>query len=194
MAYFPFMIDLEKKRCVIAGAGKVAVRKAEQMIEFGADVTVVAPDICVQMRTLFEGKKNQMCLIQRKITKEDIVSADVVIMATNQPAVNEEMAAFCKEQRILVNVVDVKKDCGFYFPAIIKEEDVVISVSTGGCSPLLASGIKKEIQQGLSKDYGSIARKMGQRRQKIIDMVEDPAERKRLLKEMLIEIMEREEE
>ena len=97
MAYFPFMIDLEKKRCVIAGAGKVAVRKAEQMIEFGADVTVVAPDICVQMRTFFEGKKNQMCLIQRKITKEDIVSADVVIMATNQPAVNEEMAAFCKK-------------------------------------------------------------------------------------------------
>ena len=90
--------------------------------------------------------------------------------------------------------MDVKKDCGFYFPAIIKEENVVISVSTGGCSPLLASRIKKEIQQGLSNDYGSIARKMGQRRQKIIDMVEDPAERKRLLKEMLIEIMEREEE
>lgn len=187
MGYFPFMIDLEKKRCVIAGAGKVAARKAEQMAEFGAEVTVIAPDICEQMQVLLETKKEQFRLIQRKIAKEDLMSADVVVMATDQPAVNEEMAAFCKEQRILVNVVDVKKDCGFYFPAIIKQGDVVISVSTGGCSPLLAAEIKKEIRQGLSKDYGSIARKMGQKRQEIMDTVEEPEERKRLFREMLSE-------
>ena len=62
------------------------------------------------------------------------------------------MAELCRQQRILVNVVDVKSDCGFYFPAIIKDKEVVISVSTGGQSPVLAGTIKRNIESHLGKN------------------------------------------
>ena len=82
---------------------------------------------------------------------------DVVIMATDDAELNSRYAELCRNNHILVNVVDVKKDCDFYFPAIIKQGEVVVSVSTGGSSPMLASKIKKDIRQNLRADYGQIA-------------------------------------
>ncbi len=130
MAFFPFMIQMQDKLCVIGGGGKVAYRKVSMMLSFGARVTVIAPKICDELQKI-ESKQGALLLVQRPFEDGDIEGADVVIMATNDSEVNSHIAAICKDKRILVNVVDVKKDCGFYFPAIIKQDDVVVSVSTG---------------------------------------------------------------
>ena len=129
MAFFPFMIQMQDKLCVIGGGGKVAYRKVSMMLSFGARVTVIAPKICDELQKI-ESKQGALLLVQRPFEDGDIEGADVVIMATNDSEVNSHIAAICKDKRILVNVVDVKKDCGFYFPAIIKQDDVVVSVST----------------------------------------------------------------
>lgn len=198
MAYFPFMIQLDDKQCLIVGGGAVAARKAAQMYEFGACVTVVAPEICGELRTMAGGKSsdktadmvehadgdypekpNRIRVWQRKVTESDISGMDVVIMATDDTELNSRYAELCRSNHILVNVVDVKKDCDFYFPAIIKQGEVVISVSTGGSSPMLASKIKKDIRQNLRTDYGQIAEELGTVREGILAEETDEQARKR---------------
>lgn len=184
MAYFPFMIQLDDKKCLIAGGGKVALRKAEMMLSFGADVKIIAPEICDEILGL-EIANDRLKLKKRKIKPDDIDICDVVIMATNDSQVNKEIASLCKEKRILVNVVDVKEDCGFYFPAVIRQDDVVISVSTGGNSPLLASYIKRDIKENIRNDYGKIAKDMGEIRDSIIAGSSEEADRKEIFKREL---------
>ena len=196
MAYFPFMIQLDDKQCLIVGGGAVAARKAAQMCEFGACVTVVAPEICAELLAIADTeridetagivenidgncqkKPERIRVWKREVTEADISGMDVVIMATDDAELNSQYAELCRSKHILVNVVDVKKDCDFYFPAIIKQGEVVVSVSTGGNSPMLASKIKKDIRQTLRTDYGQIADELGAIREKIL--AEEPDERAR---------------
>lgn len=184
MAYFPFMIQLGDKTCLIAGGGKVAFRKAQMMLQFGANVKIVAPQICMELLQLKE-EESRLDLEKRKISLSDLDGADVVIMATNDSKVNQYFADNCKERRILVNVVDVKEDCGFYFPAVIKQEEVVIAVSTGGNSPLLASKIKKDIKDHIREDYGRIASDLGKIRETILEKEPDETRRKEAFQNIL---------
>ena len=187
MAFFPFMIQMQDKLCVIGGGGKVAYRKVSMMLSFGACVTVIAPKICDELQKI-ESKQDALLLVQRPFEDGDIEGADVVIMATNDSEVNSHIAAICKDKRILVNVVDVKKDCGFYFPAIIKQEDVVVSVSTGGSAPALASQIKKSIKSHLPDNCGDMAKTLLEKRNEVLKT--EPEEEKR--KEIMLDMVKKE--
>lgn len=189
MSYFPFMIELNNKRCLIAGGGTVAYRKVCSMLEFGAVVTVVSPEFCPELLELAEHPA-RLTLIKRCVQPQDIVGAFVVIMATDDEKVNHEMAELCRQQRILVNVVDVKADCGFYFPAIIKDKEVVISVSTGGQSPVLAGTIKRNIESHLGRSYGDIAERMGELREQIKAQIDGEEERKKAFQQMVRSLLD----
>ncbi len=244
MSYFPFMIELNNERCLIAGGGTVAYRKACSMLEFGAVVTVVSPEFCPELLELAEqmntpdkycaatgddrkdvtkgvcktdvvtsdckkcveiqrmGQDNcgagenfadypgHLTLIKRCVQPQDIDDEFVVIMATDDEKVNHEMAELCRQQRILVNVVDVKADCGFYFPAIIKDKEVVISVSTGGQSPVLAGTIKRNIESHLGRSYGDIAERMGELREQIKAQIDGEEERKKAFQQMVRSLLD----
>ena len=189
MSYFPFMSELNNERCLIAGGGTVAYRKVCSMLEFGAVVTVVSPEFCPELLELAEHPA-RLTLIKRCVQPQDIVSAFVVIMATDDEKVNHEMAELCRQQRILVNVVDVKADCGFYFPAIIKDKEVVISVSTGGQSPVLAGTIKRNIESHLGRSYGDIAERMGELREQIKAQIDGEEERKKAFQQMVRSLLD----
>ena len=96
---------------------------------------------------------------------------------------------FCR-RRGLVNVVDVKSDCGFYFPAIIKDKEVVISVSTGGQSPVLAGTIKRNIESHLGRSYGDIAERMGELREQIKAQIDGEEERKKAFRQMVRSLLD----
>ena len=189
MSYFPFMIELNNERCLIAGGGTVAYRKVCSMLEFGAVVTVVSPEFCPELLELAEHPA-RLTLIKRCVQPQDIVGAFVVIMATDDEKVNHEMAELCRQQRILVNVVDVKSDCGFYFPAIIKDKEDVISVSTGGQSPVLAGTIKRNIESHLGRSYGDIAERMGELREQIKAQIDGEEERKKAFQQMVRSLLD----
>lgn len=189
MSYFPFMIELNNERCLIAGGGTVAYRKVCSMLEFGAVVTVVSPEFCSELLELAEHPA-RLTLIKRCVQPQDIDGAFVVIMATDDEKVNHEMAELCRQQRILVNVVDVKADCGFYFPAIIKDKEVVISVSTGGQSPVLAGTIKRNIESHLGRSYGDIAERMGELREQIKAQIDGEEERKKAFQQMVRSLLD----
>lgn len=199
MAYFPMFVDLTERECLIVGGGNVAYRKVIVMLDFGAKVTVVAEDICDELRKLTiddiasedktgsytANKENRITFIKRRFERKDCDGMEMVIAATDDNALNHEIAEYCKAKDIMVNVVDQKADCSFIFPSYIKEKNLVAAFSSGGNSPVLAQYLKGKEQEILTPFLGELNEYMGQIREKVIAQYDTEAERKRVFKEIL---------
>lgn len=135
MGYFPLFVNLEKKRCIVIGDGKVAERKAEKLRMFEGNVLVYA-----------KGEWDYSILAH----------AFLVIAATNNRTTNREIAQFCKKRGILVNVADSKEESTFLFPSVIRQGPISIGISTQGSSPLISAEIRRKMESQLPKEIGLI--------------------------------------
>ena len=189
MAYFPMFVDMTERECLIVGGGNVAYRKVMVMLDFGAKVTVVAEDICDELRKLTiddtANKENRITFIKRKFERKDCDGMEMVIAATDDNALNHEIAEYCKAKGIMVNVVDQKADCSFIFPSYIKEKNLVAAFSSSGNSPVLTQYLKGKEQEILTPFLGELNEYMGQIREKVIAEYDTEAERKRVFKEIM---------
>lgn len=189
MAYFPMFVDMTERECLIVGGGNVAYRKVMVMLDFGAKVTVVAEDICEALRTLIAddraNKENRITFIKRRFERKDCDGMEMVIAATDDNALNHEIAEYCKAKGIMVNAVDQKADCSFIFPSYIKEKNLVAAFSSGGNSPVLTQYLKGKEKEILTPFLGELNEYMGQIREKVIAEYDTEAERKRVFKEIL---------
>ncbi len=186
MAYFPMMVDIGDKEVLIIGGGSTASRKAELMLDFGAKVTVISKEF------LYPFPKETR-LIEKSFSSEDITKADslpfLVIAATDDRSVNESVAELCRGLRIPVNVVDDEPLCSFIFPAVLREKDVVVSVSSGGKSPLVTQYVKGKAAEALPKGIGDINEAMGRLRSEMRDKVSSQKERRAIYKEELSRLL-----
>lgn len=187
MAYFPFFVELEGKKCLIAGGGMVAYRKALVLKDFGPEITVVAMDMIPEMEQLAAECDKTMTLIKRAFEDRDIQDADFVIAATSDEELNRYISAFCRLQKIPVNVVDVQEECSFIFPALIKEEDIVVGISTGGSSPTIAQYLKKRFKEAIPSGFGMLAGQLGTYRELVKDRVPSLLVRTEIFKTMVKE-------
>ena len=140
MGYFPFYMDIEGKLCVIAGGGKVAYRKVCDLLPFGATIKVVSPEWNAGLSALAEEPSfgSRLKLYRRLFSVEDdLADADFVIAASSDEVLNAKISDYCRQKKIPVNVVDVKDECSFIFPSMLKEGPVNIAISSGGASPVL---------------------------------------------------------
>lgn len=199
MAYFPMFVDMTERECLIVGGGNVAYRKVIVMLDFGAKVTVVAEDICDELRKLTTddiasedktgsytaNKENRITFIKRRFERKDCDGMEMVIAATDDSVLNHEIAEYCKAKDIMVNAVDQKADCSFIFPSYIKEKNLVAAFSSGGNSPVLTQYLKGKEQEILTPFLGELNEYMGQIREKVIAQYDTEAERKRVFKEIL---------
>lgn len=189
MAYFPMFVDMTERECLIVGGGNVAYRKVMVMLDFGAKVTVVAEDICDELRKLTiddtANKENRITFIKRRFEQKDCDGMEMVIAATDDNALNHEIAEYCKAKGIMVNAVDQKADCSFIFPSYIKEKNLVAAFSSSGNSPVLTQYLKGKEQEILTPFLGELNEYMGQIREKVIAEYDTEAERKRVFKEIL---------
>ena len=199
MAYFPMFVDMTERECLIVGGGNVAYRKVIVMLDFGAKVTVVAEDICDELRKLTiddiasedkmgsytANKENRITFIKRRFERKDCDGMEMVIAATDDNALNHEIAEYCKANGIMVNAVDQKADCSFIFPSYIKEKNLVAASSSGGNSHVLTQYLKGKEQEILTPFLGELNEYMGQTREKVIAQYDTEAERKRVFKEIL---------
>ena len=144
MAFFPFFIDIADKKILIAGGGNVALRKAQKLLQYGADITVTAPEICAELERL-----DGVTLIRRGFTDSDADGAFAVIAATDDRALNSHIYELCTRRNILVNTVDDPENCGFYFPALVREGNVTIGISTGGTAPAFAKFVREKVEDEL---------------------------------------------
>lgn len=204
MAYFPMFVDMTERECLIVGGGNVAYRKVIVMLDFGAKVTVVAEDICDELRNLTiddisneyksglytANKENRITFIKRRFERKDCDGMEMVIAATDDSALNHEIAEYCKANGIMVNAVDQKADCSFIFPSYIKEKNLVAAFSSGGNSPVLTQYLKGKEQEILTPFLGELNEYMGQIREKVIAQYDTEAERKRVFKEILCAVID----
>lgn len=152
MAYFPFFVDLAGRRGLIVGGGNVALRKAEKLLAYGPELTVVAPDIRPELAAL-PGVRT----VCRAVMPEDI-TADLtfVVAASDDRERNHAVAALCREKNIPVNVADAPEEGSFLFPALVQRGPLSVGISTSGASPTAAVWLKEQTQALLPKRLDEI--------------------------------------
>ena len=143
--YFPMFIDLTDRKIFVAGGGRIARRRIEALVKFGADIHVAAPQVCPEIALLAEEGKIKILL--REYRPSDLDGMEFAIAATDDREVNRAVYAECRKRGIPVNVADDKTLCDFYFPALVLTDDVVIGIGSGGES----QGRVKEVRQRIEK-------------------------------------------
>lgn len=188
MAYFPMMVELQDAKVLIVGGGVTALRKAEQMLSFGAECHVIAPE-------LHEGFAALPCSLEKREYRDGDITATqrlaMVIAATDDRAVNRAVSECCRALHIPVNVVDDLALCSFIFPSIVREQEVVCGISSGGRSPLVTQHIKKLLQQIWPVGIGEINEEMGHCRQALQKTEPDIMRRREMLKARLQELLKK---
>ena len=103
---------------------------------------------------------------------EDVDGADFVIAATSDEGLNRAISRRCKSLRIPVNVVDVQEECSFIFPALVKDGDIVVGISTGGASPAIARMLKDRVRAAIPEGAGAAAGWMKENREMVKALVD----------------------
>lgn len=182
MAYFPFMVDIQGMHCLVVGGGRIALHKVQILQDFDVYIKVVAQEICQELKAL-EGEFVHM--EERRFRDEDVEGMDFAIAATNQEALNYHVSDLCRRSRIPVNAVDMKEACSFIFPAMIRNRELLIAVSSGGQSPAAASYVKDQIQRSVPEYYGELIEALGGYRDYILEHVVASAKRKQVFYRLL---------
>lgn len=170
-AYYPVNIDVRDKKCVVIGGGHEGEIKVLRLVEYGAIVKIVSTEVNDPVRDLVDG--DRVTWIQRDYQNGDLEGVFIAIASVPDGPEAREIAKEAEERNVLLNVVDVTYLCTFIFPAVVRQGDVVASVSTGGASPALArkfrellSGSKIESKHGLM-EYAELAPLLGDARQEV---------------------------
>ena len=174
----PIMLDITGKKCTVIGGGKVALRKAKKLTEYGGSVTALAPEFT-------EGFEN-ISIIQKRYTSSDIENSFLVIAATNDRELNRQIARDAKELNILVSLADDSGASDFVFPAAYSRGDITLSVSTDGKLPMLAKKLCARKSEDMEL-YNAILPILEKYRQKII--AENRDTKKELLEYMISDEM-----
>lgn len=149
---FPLVVDLTGRRVVVIGAGRVGAHKAAQLLASGARVTVISERVIAAVPDGVEA------LHVRRYEAGDLDGALLVVAATGDASVNDEIVREAGERNVLLNVVDDLARSNFYFTAVHRDGDVLVSVSTGGASPALAQWVRNAVANALPTNLASVAR------------------------------------
>ena len=178
MAQIPIFMDITEKRCVVAGGGKVALRKIKTLLAFGGNVFVVAPSVSKEIKQL-EGVTWE----EREYEKKDLETAVLVIAATDNQNVNHNIAKDAKN--VLVNVVNIPKESSFFFPAYTKRGDVVVACSSGGKAPVVAQYIKKKTALEMTEQLEEANDFLGAIRPQVKKKIAEVEKRRQVYQELL---------
>ena len=179
--YYPAMLNLKNKKCVVVGGGLVAHRKCSMLLECEASIKVVSLTF---QKEFFEFDPTRILLIQDVFRTQYIENCFLVIAATGEKEVNCEISRYCEENRILVNIIDEPELCSLITPAYLRRGNLTISISTGGKSPALAKKIKEEISKNYPAEYSEYVETMGLVRERIMKKGHSQQERTQILDEL----------
>ncbi|MED0938296.1 precorrin-2 dehydrogenase [Bacillus cereus] len=179
---YPLTVRVEKKRVVVIGGGKVAGFKIIPLLKQGADIIVISPELDANLVKLVEEK--QIRWYQREYEKSDIQGAFLVVAASGDPVLNEQIAEDSAENQ-LVNVITNPESGNVHFPAAIHRGLLNVAVSTGGASPKLAKKIRDDIANKYDEAYESYLDFLYEVRIKVKELQIEKQQRNILLQEVL---------
>jgi len=174
---YPAMLRLDGRPVLVVGGGPIAARKVEALLESGAAVTVVAPDIHPDIDALAAAGAVQMR--RTEVASKHLHGMWLVISATGVPQVDRWLAAECERRRIFINAVDRPEDCSFYVPSIVRDDPILVAISTDGNSPALAAYLRRILGAALPPGIGRMAELLGRYRQRAREALPTAADRHR---------------
>jgi precorrin-2 dehydrogenase / sirohydrochlorin ferrochelatase len=155
MGYYPVLLDLTGRRCVMIGGGVIAERRVDALATAGAHVIVISPRLTPALAALAAERRIEH--EARGYREGDLAGADLAFVATDAGEVNAAVAREARERQIWVNAADDPARCTFILPALVRRGDLTVAVATGGSSPALARAIREELEAYLTDDYATLA-------------------------------------
>ncbi len=167
MKYYTIcLIGLQSRQTVVIGGGNVAARKVEGLLEAGAQVKVISPQLTPGLQQMADS--GRVRFVARPYQNGDLEDAYLVIAATDDSMVNHQVWLDAERRGCLVNVVDDPQHSNFILPAVVRRSDMSIAISTGGNSPALARRLRERIEALIGPEYGVLADLLGELRSELI--------------------------
>ena len=146
--YFPIFVNMEGKNIRVFGGGKIAARRVQTLLAFGANVQVTAPQLTKKLEDSAQ-RQGKLMLDYHIYQPGELIKEDFVLAATDNAQVNDAIFRECRQKQIPVNVSSDKEKCDFYFPAIVQEQDITIGIASGGRDHRKVAEMAKRIREWL---------------------------------------------
>ncbi|MFR6291506.1 MAG: bifunctional precorrin-2 dehydrogenase/sirohydrochlorin ferrochelatase [Peptococcaceae bacterium] len=173
-------LNLSGTFCTVVGGGQVALRKVQALLAEGAEVTVISPALIPELAAM----QDRFVWMKNSYKDGLLEGSFLVIAATDQRDVNQQIARWCQENQVLVNVVDSKKESNFIVNAAVKQGDLLIAVSTNGISPAVSRTIRQELEQQYGPEYAIMLELIAQARAEAMKTIKDEAKRRQFLQSL----------
>ena len=165
MGFYPIVLELRDRPVLVVGGGSVAERKVDGLLQAGARPTLVSPMLSEGLQT--HARAGRIRWIDRSYRRGDVAGHALVVVATDDGAVNAEVAAESRAHGVWVNAADDPPHCDFTLPSVLRRGKLTIAVSTGGTSPALARAIREELECYFTDDYRMLADVAGEARREL---------------------------
>ncbi len=183
MDFLPIFLQLRDRDCLVVGGGEVAARKIGLIRRAGGRVTVIAPELCTDLAELTS--RGEILHRAGEFRPADVDAFAIVVAATGDAAVNTAVSAAAHARNIPVNVVDAPGLCSFIFPSIVDRSPVLVAVSSGGTSPVLARQLRARLETMIPAGYGRLAEMLGRFRTRVGRSLGSSMERRRFWERIL---------
>lgn len=183
MRYYPAFLDVQGKSCVVVGGGIVAWRKAKALLDSGAQVTVVSPQVVRPLQRL--SRQRRLRWVRRRVRASDLASAFLVVAATDDQPVNRAVSRWAVRRHRLVNVVDQPALCSFIVPSVMRRGALTMAISTSGVSPALSKWLRVDVTRRYGPRFARVLTQMQAWRRHVHRQTASPAARKRRLEVLL---------
>jgi len=155
MGFYPVLLELEGRRCVVVGGGAIGERKVEGLLAVGAHVTVVSPDLTAVLSAHAEA--GRITLVPRPYRDGDLEGAALVFTALGDPHATAAVAAEARRRGIWLNAADDPSHCSFILPAVVRRGPLTIAVASGGATPALTRALREHLERALGAEWAVLA-------------------------------------
>lgn len=178
MKYYPIFLRVAGRACLVIGGGTVAAQKVESLLNAGAAVTVISPELTPEIAAL---AATQRVMHHRRCYQSgDLHGFFLAYAATGEAQVQTAIAREAETAGVLLNVVDAPQLCTFIVPSVMHRGDLVIATSTSGTSPALARRIRRDLEHRFGPEYDLALRLLGRLREAFKERSLPAAERQRI--------------
>ncbi|MBM9519928.1 bifunctional precorrin-2 dehydrogenase/sirohydrochlorin ferrochelatase [Desulforhopalus vacuolatus] len=186
MALYPVNLNLKGKVCVVIGGGKVAARKVAGLCRGGAAVRLISPEIVDEIRPWLKGMETTPVeWFEREYALGDLQDVFLAFAATSSPAVQKDIREEAARRNVLLNIVDDPDKSGFHVPGHFRRGNVLVTASTGGESPALASSLRQRLEEMICPEYDLVNRLLGSVREALLAAGGTAGEHGRIFNELM---------
>jgi len=183
MRYYPVLVDLKDKRCLVVGGGQVALRKIRRLLECQARVFVVAQTLVEELKNMVS--QGKIAYLGSEYKTEYLKGTFLLIGATDDEELNLRLSQEANEKGILCNIVDQPEKCNFIVPSLVTKGDLIITISTSGKSPALARRLRQEMEKMFGEEYALFLQILGKIRDVLKRHISSQPERQKILEALV---------